>query len=475
LSVLGGALGLLVAQWTGRFLLGFLSPENAAAIDTGIDGRVLLFAAGVTGLAALLFGLVPAMRASRVGMQSALRYSSATSSADGHGWRLRRALVVFQVALSLCLLVGAGLLLRSFGNLRSQDLGFRAGSVLTAEIDPQGGGIDPEQLPQLHRALLERIEALPGVRAASLSLYGLLGRSRRLEVADVDGYAARQDEDTTVQMLFITPRYFEVIGTPVTAGRPFDDRDRAGAPPAAIVSESFARYYFGNRQAIGRRFGIDGPKSSREIEIVGTVHDIKPSDVWEKPPRLIYRPAAQVPGYLTSIEIRTSGDPAALAPELRRAVSEVAPALPVGEVTPLAAEVDASLRKERMLSEVTGLFGAVALLLAAIGLHGVVAYGVAQRTGEIGIRLALGASRPQVLWMVLKQALTWVIVGGGVGLVASVALGRLVTALLFGLDPLDPATIGTASGTLTAVAVAAAFWPARRAARLDPMTALRCE
>ncbi|MBM3958005.1 MAG: ABC transporter permease, partial [Gemmatimonadetes bacterium] len=247
LSVLGGALGLLVAQWTGRFLLGLLSPRAAAAIDGGIDGRVLLFTIGVTGVAAFLFGLVPAIRASRVGIQPALKYSSATSSADRHGWRLRRALVVFQVAVSLCLLVGAGLLLRSFGNLRSQELGYTVDSVLTAEIDPQGGGIDAGQLPQLHRALLERIDALPGVRAASLSLYGLLAGSQRIQTASVDGYAARPDENTTVHELFVTPRYFEAIGTPFTSGRPFNDRDRTGAPLVAVVSDSFARYHFGDQ------------------------------------------------------------------------------------------------------------------------------------------------------------------------------------------------------------------------------------
>ena len=471
LSALGGALGLLVAQWTGRFL----SSRASAGLDAGIDGRVLLFAGGVTGLAALLFGLVPAVRASGVGIQSALRSSSPTSSADRHGWRLRRALVVLQVAVSLCLLVGAGLLLRSFDNLRSQDLGFRVDSLLTAEIDPQGGGIDAAQLPQLHRALLERIGALPGVRAASLSLYGLLGGAQRIETASVDGYAPRPDEDTRAHMLFVTPRYFEAIGTPFTAGRPFDDRDRAGAPPVAIVSASFAQYYFGDQPAVGRRFGLDGPASSREIEIVGTVRDVKPTDLWERPPRVIYRPAAQVAGYLTSIEIRASGDPAVVAPQVRRAISEVAPTLPVRDVGPLAAQIDASLRRERLLSEVTGLFGLVALALAAVGLHGVLAYGATQRTGEIGIRLALGARRPQILWLVLKQALVWLAIGAAIGLAAALVLGRLVSALLFGLDPFDPGTIGAAGATLVVVGVAAALWPALRAARLDPMRALRCE
>ena len=348
-------------------------------------------------------------------------------------------------------------------------------SVLTAEIDPQGGGIRRRAVAAASQGAPGADRRASGVRAASLSLYGLLAGSQRIETASVDGYAARPDEDTTVHVLFVTPRYFEAIGTPFTSGRPFDDRDRTGAPMVAIVSESFARYYLGGQQAVGRRFGLDGPASSREIEIVGTVGDIKPTDLWEKPPRVIYRPAAQMTDYLNSIEVRTSGDPALLAPQLRRVISEVAPTLPVRDVMPLAAQLDASLREERMLSEVTGLFGMVALALAAIGLHGVLAYGVTQRTSEIGIRLALGANRPQVLWMVLRQALVWVGVGGAIGLAATLALGRLVTASLFGLSPLDPATIAASCATLGVVAVAAALWPARRAARLNPLTALRCE
>ena len=475
LSALGGAFGLLVAQWTIRFLLGLLSSRGGAMIDVGLDGRILLFAVGVTTLAAFLVGLVPAIRAARVEIQPALKNSSATSGADRHSWRLRRGLVVFQVAVSLCLLVGAGLLLRSLGNLRGQDLGFRADSVLLVEIDPQGGGIDGQQLPHLHRALLDRIGAIPGVSAASLSLYGLLGGSQRIQTATVDGATGRPDGDTNVQVLFVTPRYFNAIGLPITSGRAFDDRDRNAAPRVAVVSESFAREFFGDQPVVGRRFGLDGPESSRQIEIVGTVRDVKPTDLWERAPRLVYRPAAQVPGYLNSIEIRTSGDPALIAPQMRRVIAEVAPTLPVLDVAPLAARIDISLRDERMLSQLTGLFGAVALALAAVGLHGVVAYGVTQRTSEIAVRLALGADRRRVLWMVLRQALIWVGIGAAVGLVATLALGRLMAALLFGLDPIDPATI-LASGTMLAVvSVAAAYWPARRAARLDPLRALRCE
>jgi predicted permease len=475
LAAIGGVLALVVARGTVQFLLGFLSARGADMIDTSLDSRVLLFTAGVTALAAFLFGLIPAVRATQAQIHLALRDHSATSAADSHGWKLRRMLVVFQVAVSMCLLVGAGLLLRSLGNLRSQDMGFRADGVLLVEIDPQGGGIPEKQLPNLHRELLDRIGALPDVSAASLSLYGLLGNSRRIHSVSVDGSAARPDEDTRAQTLWVTPRYFEVIGVPVVAGRGFDERDRDGAQRVAIVSESFARRFFGGRPAVGRRFGVDGPESSREIEIVGMVRDIKPTDLWEPPPPLFYRPAAQMPGYLNSIDVRTSRDPAIIAPQLRQVVADVAPNLPILDVTPLVTRIDASLRGERTLSQLTGVFGLVALLLASIGLHGVLAYGVARRTGEIGLRLALGAARRQVLWMVLGDALAWVGAGAVVGLLATLALGRLLSTLLFGLDPIDPITMVVAGATLVVVAVAAAYWPARRAARLDPLNALRCE
>jgi predicted permease len=475
LSGLGGALALVVAPWTVRFLLGILGARNAAALDTALDGRVLLFTMGVAALTVLLFGVIPALRATRVEINPALRRHAGAASGDGHTGRLQKALVIFQVAVSLCLLVGAGLLVRSLGNLRSQDMGFRADGVVLIEIDPQGGGYEEGQMPDLQRRLLDRIEAVPDVSAASLSLYGLLGRARRVEDASVDGYEATPDDDTLVQAMFVTPRYFEAIGASLIEGRPFDERDRSGGPAVAIVSEAFARHFLGGGSAIGRRFGLDGPESSRMIEIVGVVGDIKPTELREPAPQIFYRPAAQVPGYLNSVEVRCRRDPATMVPHLRRVVAEVAPDLPLLRISPLADRVDVALSDERMLSQLTGVFGGLALLLAAIGLHGVLAYGVVQRTSEIGLRLALGAGRLEVLWMVMRGALAWVGVGAAIGLIATLALGRLLSSLLFGLDPIDPMTILVASATLAGVAAAAAFWPARRASRLDPLTALRCE
>lgn len=474
LSGVGGMLGLLVAHWAVPFLLGLLAGQGASTIGVRLDARVLLFAGAITTFSAALFGLVPSMRAAVEDTQ-ALRGSSVTGRSDRRSWRLRRGLVVFQVAVSLCLLAGAGLLLRSLANLRTQDLGFQPEQVLSVEIDPQGGGIELASLPQLHRDLVDRIEALPGVSAASLSLYGLLSGSQRILGATVDGYAARPDEDTRVQELRVTPRYFDVVGTRLVSGRTFDERDRAGAPRVAIVSESFARRFFGGGPAVGRRFGFDGPSSSRAIEIVGTVEDIKPTDLRADAPRLVFLPAAQIDDYLNSIEVRAAGDPALLISQVRRVVAEVSPALPVLDIAPLSAQVDRALREERMLSQLTGLFGAIALALAAIGLYGVLAYNVSQRSNEIGVRRALGASARQVLWMVLKQALVWVGVGSLIGAVGALALGRLMSSLLFGLDSVDPGTLAAAVAMLVAVSVAAAYWPARRAARVDPMAALRHE
>ncbi len=296
-----------------------------------------------------------------------------------------------------------------------------------------------------------------------------------MRVVALDGFTGRQGDNMIVQELFVTPGYFHAIDAPVKAGRAFDDRDRDGAPQVAIVSEAFARHFFGNGSAIGKRLGFDTQSAGREMEIVGVAADIKRTDLWGKAPRVVYRPAAQVPDFLESIEIRTAGDPASLAPQVKRTIAEVSPDLPVTAVEPLSARLDVVLRQERMLSRFPMVFGLLALVLAAIGLYGVLAYSVSQRTNEIGLRLALGAGRRQVLWMVLKQALAWVGLGAAAGIAATLAAGRLVASLLFGLDPHDPTTMVLASLALVAVSVAAAWWPARRAARLDPVTALRTE
>jgi predicted permease len=471
LALLGGALGLLVARWVLSFLLSLLAPGPILVV--GLDPRVLAFTLGVSVLAAMLFGLVPARRAARVDLDPALKSQNVIPGEPLRGFSLRKGLVISQVALSLLLLIVAGLFLRSLRNLRNQELGFRPEGVFVAQIDPQGGGYAPEQLPGLYRDLIERLEALPGVDAASLSNYGLLTGSRRVLDASVPGYTPPSEEAALIEVALITPGYLGTIGAPLLAGRELDERDREGAPRVAMVNEAFAHHYFGTESPLGKRFGTDGEESSQEIEIVGVVRDLKVHDLWSAAPRLAYFPVAQQRNPLFSLQVHAH--PELPASRLREAIADVAPDLPVLSVRSLEEQVERSLRQERLLSQLTGFFGLLALLLAAIGLYGVLAYGVSQRTNEIGIRMALGAEPNQVLGTVLGSAMGWVGTGIAIGLAAALAASRFLSSLLFGLDPIDLATLATTTTVLVLVAALAAYGPARRASRLDPVRALRYE
>jgi predicted permease len=367
----------------------------------------------------------------------------------------------------------AGLFLRSLQNLRSQELGFRAEGVLLVGIDPQGGGYAPEQLPGLYRDLVERLQALPGVDSASLSYFSLLANARWRTEASVAGYDPPAEDATAIEGTFVTPGYLETHGVPLLGGRDLDETDREGAPKVAMVNETFARQYFGSESPLGKRFGTEGEESSQEIEIVGVVPDLKVHDLWSETPRLAYFPAAQYGEYLSSLQVHSRSELSAA--QVRDAVAEVAPDLPITSVRSLRQQVEHSLSQERLLSQLTAFFGLLALLLAAIGLYGVLAYGVSQRTSEIGIRMALGAEPAQVLETVFGTAMRWVGAGIVIGLAAAVAASRSLSSLLFGLDPIDPVTLLLTTGVLVVVAAVAAYGPARRASRLDPVRALRCE
>jgi predicted permease len=471
LALLGGAAGLLVAGWIVDFLLSLI--VAGSHVTVGLDPRVLLFTFGVSVLTALLFGLVPARRAACTELDPALRSQNVIPGEPLGGFSLRRGLVISQVALSLILLVVAGLFLRSLQNLRRQELGFRPEGVLVASIDPQGAGYAPEQLPGLYRDLAERLEALPGVEMASFSNYGLLTGSRRVLDAWVSGYTPGSDEKTEIEANIVTPGYLETIGAPLLAGREPDERDREGAPKVALVNQAFARHYFGGQSPLGKRFGVDGEESREQIEIVGVVGDLKVHDLWSETPRLAYFPAAQQKVYLFSLLVR-SRSPLSV-PLVRDAITEVAPNLPVLSMRSLEEQVERTLRQERMLSQLTGFFGLLALVLAAVGLYGVLAYGVSQRTNEIGIRMALGAEPGRLLRSVLGTAMAWVGIGIAIGLSLALAVGRLLSSLLFGLDAIDPATLLLTTAVLFGVATLAAYAPARRASRLDPVRALRYE
>ncbi len=476
LGLLGGALGLLLARWAIDVLLMLISSGSSPIpLDVRLDGRVLAFTALVSLVTAMLFGLVPALHATRLDLMSALRNQGSIPDPKSQGWRLRKGLVISQVAVSLLLLIGAGLFLRSLQNLRNLDTGFRSEGVLLVEIDPRGGGYTEEQLPNLYEELVQRIEAVQEVRSASLSLFSLFSNATWRSSVAVDGYEPQTDEDPQANGNMIVPGYFDTVGIPIVSGRKLESSDREGAPLVAVVNETFAKRYLGDRLAIGGRFGMGGEESSRNIEVVGVVQDLKYNDLREETPPLVYFPVMQNMTYLHSLEVKTSGDPAAVTTSIRQVIQKVAGDLPIVNVTTLGEQVDQSLRQEKLISKLTSFFGLLALTLASIGVYGVLAFGVAQRTNEIGIRMALGARRYDVVWMILKDGTSLVAIGVGVGIVAALGTTHFVSSLLFGLTEKDPVTLLSATAVLIGVSIFAGYLPARRASRLDPLEALRYE
>jgi predicted permease len=476
LSLLGGAVGLILASWAIDFLLVLISSRGTGVpVEASLDGRVLLFTLFVSCLAAVLFGVAPAFHTAQVDLSSSLKNQGAVADPRQQSWNLRRMLVVSQVAVSLALLIGAGLFLRSLENLRNVDVGFPAEEVLQVEIDPQGAGYREEQLPGLYRELVERIGTIAEVRSASMSLFPLFtNRQWRSEIV-IDGYEPQSDSDTAFRGNMVTPGYFETVGIPLVAGRTVEWRDGEAASPVAVVNETMARHFFPGESPIGRTFRLDDDASSPHITIVGLVKDLIYDDFRDETPRLVYFPVLQNMIHLTSIEVRAAGNPASVAPQVRQAVRDVSDTLPVLEVMTAGEQVDRSLRQENLLSKLTGFFGLLALLLAAIGLYGVMAHGVAQRTNEIGIRMALGAARSHVVWMIIKDAMWMVVLGVVIGVGVSLASTRLVASLLYDLSGTDPVTFLGAIGFLAAIAVFAGYLPARRVSRLDPLRALRYE
>ena len=475
LAFAGGALALLLTRWTLDFLLGFISRgPGLIPIEVPLDGRLMGFTIALCIATALLFGLTPALRATRVDLSVPLR-NRGTTGGEGHErWDLRKALVVAQVALSLLLLIGSGLFLRSLQNLRQQETGFRSEGVLLVEIDPRGGGYTVEQLPALYEAITERLQGLPQVGSASLSYFHLFQNSAWRTDVFVAGFDAPED-DGLEEATLVTPGYFETVGAPVIQGRAILPSDSEDAPKVAVVNETFARHFFAGQSAIGRRFrfGVDG--TGTEFEIVGVAADIVYHDYRDETPRFAYFPVAQSMDYLQSLTIRTQGDGEAVAPAVRQALSEVAPSLPIVGMKTLDEQIEASFRDDEVVTQLTSLFGLLALALASIGLYGLLAYGVSQRANELGIRLALGATRMQVLWMVLRDGMVLVGLGILIGLPVAVATTRFASTLLFGLGATDLETMVKATLVLCFVALLAGYLPAHKASRLDPTTSLRHE
>jgi predicted permease len=462
LSCLGGALGVLVGYWS-RSLLPF--GQNAP-----LDWRVFGFVAGVSMLTGVVFGLVPALRATRVDLAGALKESS--RSVTGSRSILSKGLLVLQVAMSLVLLVGAGLFLRTLNNLKSVDVGFDSTNLLMFNVNPSVNRYDAARSAQIFRQVLERMSALPGVKASALTRTTLLSGSTSTSSMWKQGQTSQTAAEENMFMMDVSPTFFATMGIPIQRGRACSEHDDMNAPKVTIINEASARELFPDGDVLGRRIGGSFEKSN-EYEIVGVVRDTKYASVRDPGPPTMYRCVLQGPVRSLNVVLRTAGDPLAMTETVRAAMREVDPTLPIQRFTSQTEQISLRFAQERLFATAYTAFGALALVLACIGLFGLMSYNVARRTNEIGIRMALGAQRRTVVGMVLGESMLLVGFGVAVGLAAALWAGRFVKTVLYGLSANDPLTIAAAVTLITTVAALAGYQPARRAANVDPMDALR--
>lgn len=471
LSALGSLLGLLFARWGTGVLLGFLPPGRTLEINP--DLRILGFTLAVTLVTGLLFGLAPALQATRPNLIPALKNETIAMLGGGKRWELSRLLVVLQVALSLVLLVGAGLFGRSLRNLKMVDMGYHTDQIVTMALDPAQNGYKLEKLRSFYDQLSERVVALPGVKTTTLARNVPMSGSYSRFGIEVPGYDSRPGEEMAVLLNQVGPQFFATFGTSLLRGREFSKEDTPESPKAVIVNDSLARRFFGNESPLGKRISLEDYK---DLEIVGVVANAKYRNLREAPPQTAYIPYSQYPQLVQRILcVRTSSEATSLVAAIRQEVRNLDPNLPVYNVKSFADHIDESVSRERLVALLSSFFGLFALLLASLGLYGVMAYGVGRRTNEIGIRIALGAQRSDVIWQVMRESLLLVAFGVCIGLAAALATSRFVMTLLFDLSPSDPLTLTVATLVMIGVAMLAGYLPARRAARVDPLTALRCE
>jgi predicted permease len=468
LAALSCGLGLLVAGSAANLLVrSAIGGAPRFAVD--VDMRVVLFAVGAALLTVVLTGLVPALRSTGVPAGLALHLASARVIRAQP--RLQKLLVASQVALSLVLVVAAGLFVQTLRNYSRVNLGFSQEHVLTMPLNLTSAGYPRERLGELSRALVERLESVPGVTSASTAMCALVAGCRSTSDVVIEGYQATPGEIVQVQENRVSLEYFATTGMRIVEGRGFDTGDRENTRLVAIVNRAMARRFFGDRTPVGKRFGYTQPPNT---EIVGVVDDARVNRVQQAPVPMAYYPMAQG-AEVQVVDVRTAGNPRDAVNDIRRAVSDLLPDIPMGGITLLSDQVNSSLNQERLIAALTSIFGVLALALASLGLFGVMSYAVTQRTAEFGIRLALGASRGRVLTTVLRESLTVVGIGAAVGVAAVFAVARLLAALLFGVSGTDLSTVVAAVAILTAIAGIAGAAPAWRAARVDPMVALRHE
>jgi predicted permease len=477
LASLGAGLGVLFAQWSRGLLVGLRQfGGSPAVLNLPLDGRVFGFTISVTVGAALLFGLAPALRATRINLTAEFQ-GGARQLGAGSRSRLSQALMVVQVALSLVLLVSTGLFVRTLRNLQNVDPGFNSHQLALFRIDAVSAGYTQERFAALQARLQTRLESIPGVRAATFSRVALLAGVRSNRRITVPGYTPPPGASMIFNLNGIAPNFLAAMEIPLVLGRGFTDHDAPAGPKVAIVNQAFARKIFGDENPVGRRLGFSNAPfaGATEIEIVGVARDAKYTGLREAAPPTIYAPAAQMPEGVANYCVRTADNPAAIFPAIRAAVSELDPTLPVINLRTQDEQIARINSEELLFARLSGFFGFVALALACVGLYGLMSFLVLHRTGEIGLRMAVGALPAQVLRMILRESLALVGLGVALGLPAAYGSSRFIESMLFGLSPADSLTYGSVALILIVVALLASLPPALRAAQVDPMAALRSE
>ena len=482
LAAVGGALGILFALWIkdGLLLVTDWGGREMTGLNPQLDLRVLGFTLGLSFLTGLIFGILPAMRATDLDLTPALKDTGRSSSTIGRSW-LSKGLVVVQVSISVLLLIGAGLLIRSLRNLQHVELGFNTHNLLLFDVEPAMLGYKDDKLVHLYKSAFSRLEAVPGVESVTFSRSALLSYSSHTSSVFLPHKLGPDGKpvDSDAKVHTVRENFLSTMQIPLLVGRNLTEQDDARAPRIAIVNQAFAKAHFANESPIGKCFGFE-PDNPCEIQIVGMARDAKYTSQRDDIEPTVYQSWRQALGRVSSVvfEVRTAGDPTSLVGPIREGMREVESNLPLSNIRTQVQQADQTLSMERTFAKLLTFFGVIAQLLAAIGLYGVMAYAVSQRTHEIGIRMALGADRRKVLMMVMREGMTLTITGIVIGLAGAYALTKyleILTRLLFGVEARDPWTFAVIPVLLAAVALIACLVPARRATKVDPLSALRYE